>query len=92
MSMFDHLAGITEGVMTLTRRPLKTLDEAGGGAKSTPDAGMDYGPGPDDERHGDPNSAYRPQPKPEYGGDGTMKSKSKAAALRTKKPAQYGAP
>lgn len=92
MSMFDHLAGISEGVVTLTRRPLKTIDEAGAGERSTPDAVMDYGSQPDEERHGSPNSAYRPQPKQDYGSDGTMKGKSKAAALRTKKPAQIGAP
>lgn len=88
MSAFDQLAGIAEG---FTRRPLKTLGEAGGGTKVTTDAPTDYGPNPPNTKHGTPNSAYRPQPKQNYGSDATMKGKGKAAALRTKKPYQFNA-
>jgi hypothetical protein len=90
MSVFDKMAGISEGV-ALTRRPLKTLGEAGGAERSTTDATVDYGDPPGPERHGTPNSAYRPQPKQSYGGDETMKGKEKARATRTSKPAQAGA-
>ena len=88
MSNFDQMAGIAEG---FTRRYLKTLGEAGGGAKATPAATTDYGPTPPDTKYGTPNSAYRPQPKQAYGSDATMKGKAKAAALRTQKPYQHGA-
>lgn len=85
MSAFDKLAGITEG---FTRRPLKTLGEAGGDVKSTNDATTDYGK-PPRETDEDPNSAYRPCPKPAYGSDATMSGKVTAAALRSKKPYQH---
>lgn len=86
MSRFDQLMGITEGY---TRRPLKTLDEAGGGKKSTPDATTDYRGKPRDFVHGTPNTAYRPNTKPAFG---MCDSPSPtAAALRTKKPYQAGA-
>jgi hypothetical protein len=88
MSAFDKLAGIAE---SYTRRPLKTLGEAGGDKKSTPAATMDYGSPPREFEHGSPNTAFRPCPKPAFGGDGTMKGKVSAAALRTKKPYQHGA-
>lgn len=87
MSIFDQMAGLSEA-SDLTRRPLRTLGEAGGGERSTPDATLDYGDAPKDMAPS-PNTRYRPQPKQNYGGDGTMKGKGKAAALRTGKPAQY---
>jgi len=67
MSTFDKLAGIDEGV-TLTRRPLKTLDEAGGGKKVTTAATTDYGPTPPNTKLGTPNSAFRPMPSSQIGG------------------------
>jgi len=92
MSAFDTMAGLSEGAAALNRRPLVTLREAGGNEKSTTDATVDYSDGePPKFKHGDPNTRYRPTPKPDYGGDGTMAGKGKAAALRTSKPAQYGA-
>jgi hypothetical protein len=87
MGIFDQLAGLEEGY---TRRHLKTLDEAGGAKKSSPAATTDYGPAPRNTVHGTPNSAFRPQPKQDYGSDATMKGKKKAAALRSSKPYQYG--
>jgi hypothetical protein len=87
MSVFDKLAGLSEA-SDLTRRPLRTLGEAGGAERSTPDTTMDHGPGPKDISPS-PNTRYRAQPKQAYGSDGTMKGKGKAAALRTGKPAQY---
>jgi len=66
MSNFDKLAGIDEGV-TLTRRPLKTLDEAGGGKKVTTAATTDYGDKAPPTKLGTPNSAYRPMPKSPIG-------------------------
>jgi hypothetical protein len=86
MSFFDQLAGLAEG---FTRRPLKTLDEAGGGTKSTPAATTDYGKTPRNFVHGSPNTAYRPQPKQDYGK--CDEPSPRAAALRTKKPYQHGA-
>lgn len=86
MSAFDKLAGIAEGY---TRRPLKTLGEAGGDVKSTPDATTDYGKPPREFIHGSPNTAYRPKKDPAFG---TCDSPSpSAAALRSKKPYQAGA-
>ena len=93
MSEFDRMAGLSEGVSTLRRRRLVTL-EAGGHTKSTPDAVIDYSDGPPPKfMHGDPNTRYRDKPKVAYGTDGTMggDSKRKAAALRTSKPAQHNA-
>jgi len=87
MSIFDKLAGLSEA-SDLNRRPLRTLGEAGGGARSTPDATIDHGKGPKDISPS-PNTRYRPQPKQAYGSDKTMKGKGTAAALRTGKPAQY---
>jgi len=89
MSIFNKLAGLSEGA-DLNRRPLKTLGEAGGGAKSTTDATMDYGDKPKDMAPS-PNTRYRPQPAPAFGSDATMSGKTKASALRTAKPAQYNA-
>jgi hypothetical protein len=87
MSIFDQLAGLEEGY---TRRHLKTLDEGGTPVKSTPQTYADHGPTPRNTVHGTPNSAFHPQAKPNFGGDGTMKGKKKAAALRSSKPYQYG--
>lgn len=92
MSAFDKMAGLSEG-SGLERRPLVTL-EAGGHAKSTPDAVIDYAMGPPPKfMHGDPNTRYRPKVPPPFGVDTTMggESKRKAAALRTSKPAQHNA-
>jgi len=80
MSVFDKLAGLNEGY---TRRPLKTLREAGGDVKSTTDATMDYGNPPREFVHGSPNSAYRSK-KDAMFGDSSAPSPS-AAALRTGK-------
>jgi hypothetical protein len=84
MSAFDKLAGIAEGY---TRRPLKTLGEAGGDVKSTPAATTDYGKPPREFKHGSPNTAYRPNKAPAFGK--CDEPKPTAAALRTKKPYQY---
>lgn len=65
MSRFDKLIGLGEG---LTRRPLKTIAEFGGGAKSTTDAKTDYGAKPPKTKLGSPNSAYRKTPDPKIGG------------------------
>ncbi len=64
MSKFDELIGLSEG---LTRRPLKTLSEFGGGAKSSTAATTDYGPTPPKTKVS-PNSAYRKTPNPKIGG------------------------
>ena len=84
MSTFDKLAGISEGV-TLTRRSLKTLDEAGGGAKSSTAATTDHGSTPPTTKLGTPNSAYRPMTKPKIGG--AIEFPVKARQLRTGKTA-----
>jgi len=65
MSRFDEMAGLNEG---LTRRPLKTLAEFGGGKKSSTAATTDYGPTPPNTKLGSPNSAYRKPPRPKIGG------------------------
>jgi hypothetical protein len=65
MSRFDEMIGLSGG---LTRRPLKTLAEFGGGAKSSTAATTDYGPTPPKTKKGDPNSAYRKTPDPKIGG------------------------
>lgn len=89
MGIFDRMIGLQE---SLTRRPLKSLGEAGGDVKSTPAATTDYGKTPRNTVHGTPNSAYHPQPKQDYGSDETMSGKTKTAANRSgKKPYQQGA-
>ena len=87
MSIFDQMAGLSEGE-TLTRRSLRTLGEAGGAARSTPDTTTDYGSKPA-EIAPSPNTCYRAQPRPGFGGDGTMKGKGTTAQARTSKPAQH---
>jgi hypothetical protein len=90
MGTFDKLAGLDEGCITLERSPLKTLGEAGGDVKSTPDTTVDYGDPPPPFKAGTPNSAYRAQPKQDYGSDKTMAAgKEKKSATRTGKPAQF---
>lgn len=64
MSVFDEMVGLGEG---LTRRPLKTLAEFGGGKSSSTSAATDYGPTPPTTKL-DPNSAYRKPPRPKIGG------------------------
>ena len=88
---FDQMAGLDEDATTLTRSPLKTIAEAGGGVKADAKAGTDYGSTPPNFKHGDPNTRYREQPNQDYGSDDTMggDSKIKARALRTGKPAQH---
>ena len=87
MSIFDRLAGLSED-SDLNRRPLRTLGEAGGAERSTPDAIIDYSEGPATIAPS-PNTRYRAQPKQSYGSDATMSGKTKSSALRTGKPAQY---
>ena len=90
MSIFDRMAGLAE-TDNLTRSPLKTISEAGGGVKADAAATTDYGSTPPPFKHGSPNTRFRPQPDQDYGSDATMggDSKIKARALRTGKPAQH---
>jgi hypothetical protein len=88
VSNFDKLAGLSK-LESLTRRGLKTLGEAGGDIKSTPDATMDYSDPPPETKLGDPNSAYGAYKTPKFGSNATLAGKEKKAADRTSKPVQH---